>query len=512
MPLIELLVVMAITAAAALWSATSLVQTADDLVATSTGTYIDSVAAGAQRHMLAEFNNLAAAADVPGTANDLQPTLAELQALGRLPDTFPGFSPGNQQVRVFITRTGCPGPGCNLVAMACITEPMLVRGQVREDLATVAMASMAGRGGRSHIGAPDMIRGTLMGSVPNPFGAISGIVCGTSNVDAGVFESFARVRDTRDLDLRGGLTVSGTNPTGEALRANGDIMSVNPATGAACVRILRNGQVDINCDGRLNAALGTFTAGATTVQVGNTGTGFAVDTNGRVRGEQGFWSAVGSVFGDNTLGVRAAGTVFTIQTQAGVDALAVHDNGRTGSRTSVATPVLGLTDPVTVGTACATPGATVGATNVTAAATTTLRSLVGGGLAICDPTSGRWSPVTRVVQENTPCSPSGIGGVTADGVSLICTNGTFIRLEDRIGYLTEMESYEVADGGRVPKPSCPSGSRGPKLYLGAGIEEQNIQRMNRYYVDNGVDWTVYMRDGSNAPILGTIKVTTYCQF
>jgi hypothetical protein len=85
-------------------------------------------------------------------------------------------------------------------------------------------------------------------------------------------------------------------------------------------------------------------------------------------------------------------------------------------------------------------------------------------------------------------------------------------LEDRIGYLTEMESYEVADGGRVPKPSCPSGSRGPKLYLGAGIEEQNIQRMNRYYVDNGVDWTVYMRDGSNAPILGTIKVTTYCQF
>ena len=116
MPLIELLVVMAITAAAALWSTTSLVQTADDLVATSTGTYIDSVAAGAQRHMLAEFNNLAAAADVPGTANDLQPTLAELQALGRLPDTFPGFSPGNQLVRVFITRTGCPGPGCNLVA------------------------------------------------------------------------------------------------------------------------------------------------------------------------------------------------------------------------------------------------------------------------------------------------------------------------------------------------------------------------------------------------------------
>jgi hypothetical protein len=85
-------------------------------------------------------------------------------------------------------------------------------------------------------------------------------------------------------------------------------------------------------------------------------------------------------------------------------------------------------------------------------------------------------------------------------------------LEDRIGYLTEMESYEVADEGRVPKPSCPQGSRGPKLYLGAGIEEQNIQRINRYYVDNGVDWTVYMRDGSNAPILGTIKVTTYCQY
>jgi hypothetical protein len=512
MPLIELLVVMAITAAATIWSTTTLVQAADDLVATSTGVYIDSVAAGAQRHLLAEFNRLGAGSDVPGTANDLQPTLAELQALGRLPNTFPVASPGNQLVRVFITRTGCPGPGCNLVAMACLTEPMRVRARARDDLATVAMSAMDGRGGRSHVAAPDMIRGTLMGAVPNPFGSVSGIVCGQTNVDAGVFESFARLRDTRDLDLRGGLTISGTNPTGEALRVNGDIMTVNPATGAVCVRILRNGQIDINCDGRLNATLGTFTAAGTTVRVGQTGTGFAVETNGRVRGEAGFWSAVGSLFGDNTLGVRAAGAVFTIQTQAGVDALAVHDNGRTGSRTSLATPVLGLTDPVTVGTSCATPGATVGATNVTAAATTTLRSLVGGGLAICDPTSGRWSPVTRVVQENTPCSPEGITGVTSDGVGQICTNGRFMSLQDRMGYLIEVETYRVVDNSLVPKPSCPPASRGSRLYLGAGNESQTIQTMNRYYIDNGTSWTVRMTNHLNQPISGDVLVTTYCQY
>jgi hypothetical protein len=512
MPFIELIVVMAIMAAAAIWSSTTLVQTADDLVATSTGVYINNVASSAQRHLLAEFTTLSAGGDVVGTGNDLQPTLNELRTLGRLPPTFPAFTPGNQAVRIFITRTNCPGPSCNLVAMACLTQPLQVRGQFREDLATVAMAAMGGHGGRSHAGAPDIIRGTLMGAVPNPFGSNTGIVCGQSNVDAGVFESFARLRDTRDLDLQGGLTISGTNPTGEALRVNGDIMTVNPATGTVCVRILKNGQIDINCDGRLNASSGTFTGAGGTVRVGQTGTTFSVDTNGRVRAEQGFWSAVGSIFGDNTLGVRAAGNVFTIQTQTGVDALAVHDEGRTGSRTSIATPVLGLTDPVTVGTACDTPGTTVSATNVTAAATTTLRALVGGGLAVCDPTSGKWSPLSRVAQENTPCSPSGIGAVTADGISLICTNGTFIRLDDRMGYLTEVESYEVVDSSIVPKPSCPSGSRGPKLYLGAGMEEQKVQRMNRYYNDVGASWTIYMRDGLNAPISGSIRVTTYCQF
>ena len=511
MPMIELILVLAITALMAVWSSTRLIQEADDINAVATGVYVDTVAAGAQRYMLNEFLRLSAGTDVAGIATDLQPTLAELRALGRLPSAFPLTAPNNQSISVFLTRTNCPGSNCQLTAMACLTQPFQSRGRFREDLATVAMMAMSGRGGRSHDSAPSQIRGASI-LQPNPLGSVSGILCGQSNVDAGVFEAFARVRDTRDLDLRGGLTITGVTPTGETLRVNGDLMTADPSTGTACIKLLRNGQIDIQCDGRLNARTGIFSSAAGTVQLGNTGTGFQVDTNGRVRGEQGFWSALGTLYGDNSLGVRAAGTVFTIQTSSAIDALAIHDDGRTGARKSVATPALGLTSPVSAGDTCGTPSTQVGATQVTNAATTVLRALIGGGLAICDPSTGVWSPVNRVAAEGTPCSPNGITAITAAGVMLICTNAAFVRLDDRMGYLVEMASWRVGDGGLVPKPDCPVGSRGARLYLGAGNELQQIQRLNRYSVDNGPNWTVNLKDGLGRTIQGDLLITTYCQY
>jgi hypothetical protein len=95
---------------------------------------------------------------------------------------------------------------------------------------------------------------------------------------------------------------------------------------------------------------------------------------------------------------------------------------------------------------------------------------------------------------------------------LICTNAAFVRLDDRMGYLVEVDSWRVADGGLVPKPDCPIGSRGARLYLGAGNELQQIQRLNRYSVDNGPSWTVNLKDGLGRTVQGDLLVTTYCQY
>lgn len=513
--LIELTIALIIAAALAIYATTRLQQDADDAVATATGVYLDALASGAQRHLLVNFQALSVGATVTGTVSSLQPTLPELVALGRLPPGFPAITPSQQSARIDIQRTNCPGANCTLTATACLTTAYQARGRFREDLATVAMMAMGGRGGRSHADNPSLVRGATLNLV-NPLGAVTGIVCGQSVVDTGLFDQFVRVRDTRDPALQGGLTLSGTTTTGDTLRVQGtatvagDLMTVDPATGTACVQILSSGQLNVNCSGQLNASLGTFTGpGGQVAKVGATGSSFVVDATGRVRATDGFWATVGSLFGDNTLGARAAGTVFTIQTGAGVDALAVHDNGRTGSGQSLASPALGLTQAVTAGQAC-TAGAEVPATQVTAAAVTVIRALAGGGFATC--AGGQWTPIARVANEGDACSPDGSTAVTQSAVVLICSGGRYVRLAARFGSLVAAESFSVADGGTVPKPVCASGATGQRVYLTPGNELQTIQYVNRFSRDDGAYWTVFLQDGNNQPVKGDLIAVTYCVY
>ena len=510
--LIELSVALIFASIIGMYAVTTFVQQVDDASAASTGQYLDNLVQGSHRYILTQFSSLADGNDIATVANDLTPSVAELIALGRLPTTFPATAPGGRTTTVRLTRTNCPGLTCQISSLACLDAPMAIRGKMREDLTTVAMMAMNGRGARSHSDAPSVMRGPNINAV-NPVGATSGILCAQSVVDAGIYDAFVKIGDTRDPALRAGLTVSGNNPTGETLRVNGDLAVVNPATGNVCVQIQRDGVININCNGQLNATTGTFTGPSGTVRVGAAGTNFAVDTAGRIRGEAGFWTALGSLFGDNSLGLRAANSVFTIQTNAAVDALAVHDSGRTGSRTSVATPMLGLTDAVTSGTSCSSAAAQVGATQVTGAAQTVLRAIVGGGLATCDSATGTWvSATTRSATESAACSPNGSMGQTSQGVATICTNGLWATLTDRTGYTIQADMWRVVDGSVVAKPICGSGSTGTRLILQAGNEQQAPQFVNRRHVDNGGSWTVSLRDGTNNPIPGDMIAMSYCLY
>ena len=508
MSLLELMLAIAITGMLAVYGVQEVANKSDNVAAEGTAQHLTTVAAAAQQHTLLNYTALSDGTDVAATLVDLEPTVAELRAANRLPGAFPATAPGNQAVRVFIARSNCPGVNCLLTSSACTAQAFTVRGRVREELATTVVASMKGMGGRSFADAPATVRGASM-NMANPLGAVTGIVCASTSVDTAIYQQFVRVRDTRDPDLRGGLTVQGVNATGEALRASGDLAVVNPGTGNVCVRLLRNGQVDINCDGVLNATTGTFTGpGGEVARVGMSGTGYLVYTNGRIRGEQGFWSALGSLYGDNTLGVRAQGTVFTIQTGAGVDALAVHDTGRMGSRASVATPMIGLTDPVAIGTPCT--GNEVTATQVTTAATTVLRAAVGGGLAVC--TGGQWSNVTPIGTVGGSCTINGSIASTSTGTALFCQNNTWVLLSDRMGYMIAAESWKVSDGQTVTKPLCAAGSTGARIYLQDENTLQRTQYVNREAIDGGTHWTVRMTDGARLSIPGTLVVTTYCMY
>lgn len=511
--LLELALALIVSAIVGVYANSKLQQVADDSTAAATGVYLDNLAQAGQRYILKHYATLSSTSgDIPDVANDLVPTIPELIAMGRLPPAFPTITPTRQAPQINLTKSSCPGPSCQITATACLTSGLTVRGKTREDLATTAMVAMQGRGGRSHADAPSEIRGPSM-TTSNPMGAVNAIVCGHSLVDAGLYDTFLRMGDDRDPILRGGLTVTGTNGTGETLRVSGDLAVVDPASGNICVQILKGGTINVNCAGQINATTGTFTGPAGAVKVGGTGTNYTVDTAGRIRAEAGFWTALGSAFGDNTLGVRAAGTVFTIQTSAGVDAFAVHDSGRTGARTSVATPMLGLTDAVTAGTTCTSAAAQVGATQVTTAATTTLRALSGGGLAICDSTTGTWvSATAKPATGGAACSPNGGVGQTLQGVAMLCANGLWTALTDRTGYTIQAEMWRVIDGSIVTKPNCGSGSTGTRLLLQAGNEQQNIQFVNRSHVDNGASWTVSLRNGNGAAIVGDMIATSYCLY
>lgn len=463
-----------------------------------------------------------AAGDLPGQSR--KPTVANLRSMDLSVNNaqntgfYKSLANANYDItieRSAICATNPASQDCHVSGLVCLDQPVRGYSSPAGEIDTfgigVMLASLGGSGGASLLGSPAVINGADgTWSHANAFGT-AGTVCarfgwGTESDD------YLRIADTRDPDFRGGLTVTGTNATGEAMRASGDLAIVDPATGNICVQILRGGTINVNCAGQLNATTGTFTGPIGSVKVGGTGTTYTVDTAGRIRAETGFWTAVGSVYGDNTLGIRAAGTVFTIQTGAGVDALAVHDSGRVGARTSVATAVLGLTDPVSAGDACTSAATQVTATQVTVAASTALRALVGGGLAICDPATGTWLAVSKSASAGAACTTSGTTAINSTGVMLVCANGSWSSIMDRMGYLVAAESWRVVDGSVVAKPPCAPGSTGSRLVVTAGNEQQNIQRLNRYVVDNGGSWTVRMTDGNGATIAGDLLAMSYCTY
>jgi hypothetical protein len=469
---------------------------------------------------------------ISGTSISYDISIAQLKTLGALPATWDTLqSPttgGNYTIRLDVTPPGCtPFTACGVEGSVQTALPLLKDGIVNGPALGVFSDKIGADSGVTLTNLPATVVGWAnTWNAPNrapgsPAGILSHRV-GTSSVG---FNRFLRVRDPRNPEFQGGVSifgnVTGTTSTlivsgntsitgslvvsGTSSFAN-DITVVDPATGNACVRVQRSGRIDIDCAGILNAKDGTFTGPNGNVRVGTTGTLFSVDTTGRVRGEQGFFAAVGSLFGDNNLGIRAASNIFTVQTSANIDAIAVHDAGRFGARNSVATPMLGLSDPVSIGAACSSPGSEVPSTLVTNPATTVLRALVGGGLASC--VNGRWTPIFDVVTPGASCAAQG-DGVTAtssvDGRQLICRNGVFMLLNDLLSSFVLFQTYAVTHNDFVPYPAC--GQMGattgqPFPLMRGQVEGSANASFERRTVPQATGWSVVLTDSAGVPLAG----------
>lgn len=245
--LVELAIALVIVAVLGVFASSKIVQDVDDAAAQGTGTYVAASAVWANKYVLLNWLPLSTNAPVTGTVSPLQPTLAELAAIGRVPSNFPVRSPTNQTVRFDILQTNCPGANCILTATACLTSPLTVRGRARDDLATVAMINMKGDGGRSQQGNGAIVRGAAF-NVVNPVpGQPAGIVCAQTVTDTALYDTFVKRFDIRDPDLKGGTTISGNLSNGYTLQVNGKANITNDLNVGGSVTIGGTGAVGGAC-------------------------------------------------------------------------------------------------------------------------------------------------------------------------------------------------------------------------------------------------------------------------
>lgn len=240
--LLELAITLVVVAVIGIYTRSVALQQMDDGVAAATGTYVLAGAAGLETYMLANTTALMNGQAVAGVANPLQPTMAELQALmvnnsPMLPSTFPALSPTRQALQFNVQRINNAGAAVELRATACLNAPLRWRNGFRDDMVTVAMQSMSGRGGRSMLvdnGAT--IRGPLItaGILPNPVANTPvGILCSVNLLSNAFYSSFARQQDTRPLNFSGAVTATAAvNATG-VVNVSGGTLTL-PAAGAAC--------------------------------------------------------------------------------------------------------------------------------------------------------------------------------------------------------------------------------------------------------------------------------------
>lgn len=242
--LAELALAVALTTMILVWAASRIVHEVDDAAARATGVWLLELKRGMDNMLRQHFADLAEGvapvdqAGLPLYADPLAPRLAELKAQGHLPSGFPesGAIGGGAAIRI-LRDARCPEAGCRLDALVHQAEPLLAGGAA-PDLMRIA-AAVGAAGGYGGAATATRVRGANFDFPNPPAPGMAPLAAGTLAAWAALgtaeYDLFVRMRDTRDPDLRGPLSVAGSVSTGGRLRTD-EFLSLGgiAAAGAAC--------------------------------------------------------------------------------------------------------------------------------------------------------------------------------------------------------------------------------------------------------------------------------------
>jgi hypothetical protein len=430
----------------------------------------------------------------PGEA--MTPTLANLRgmALG----LTPGSDFGNYKTLVdatYITRieripAGCEtspgGQDCNIRGTVCLDRPVqdfgAPAGEFDDFGIGIMLSRIGGDSGSSILGSAGTISGSGGAwSVANPFaGAPAGLVCQRFGFGSAAFGRFLRVRDSRNPDFQGALTVNnsinttngtigaGTGNPGPGECRLGEIMNSGQfiSRSASCIR---RAWVD-GANGEIGVADATGTPRA---QLRDTGEILSKDSSGTVKA--GFTYA----------GTESQAKADRLETNAGTAGL--RPNGETFGNSIV------INTDAAPGGACPTNNAMVwgnGANN----------------LKLLKCVANVWQATgTAIGAIGGACTNNGELGETTAKVSIICVGNVWQTTTSRMGKWAVSEQYLVGHGTVVAKPACGSGAI-PRIVAIPKLVNATYVLQNFDVVDNGPSWTTNMTGPTAAEIAWALAV------
>lgn len=222
--LVGMILALAITTAVAIWASNEVVHNIEASAARSMGVWMTqirlAVAGVLSRHAeaLIQGDPPLDTQGRPLFADVWRPTLVELRGHGHLPADFPDQSAMGLGADIWIARTpSCPGDPCRVDGLIYTDKPVLKKGtQVPDQIAMASVIEAAGGyGGAVWPEAPSQLRGAAY-NFPNPLAAgapayMPGTLALWAGAGAGLpdLSGYVKIRDTRDPDLQGKLSVAG---------------------------------------------------------------------------------------------------------------------------------------------------------------------------------------------------------------------------------------------------------------------------------------------------------------
>lgn len=426
-----------------------------------------------------------------GTAagESMTPTLANLRAMAV--GLTPGTDFGNYKTLVdatYITQieripAGCElspaGQTCNIQGMVCMDRPLQEIGAPAGETDDLGIGAIFGRiggdAGSSYAGSAGTITGANGSwTRANPFaGSPIGLVCQRFGFGSAAFGRFLRVRDSRNPDFQGALTVKDSiNTTTGSIGAGVG----NPGPGACNLGEITNvGEFisrSLTCIKRAwvdgaNGEIGVAdAAGTPRAQLKDTGEILSKDAAGVVKA--GFTYA----------GTESNAKADRIETNAGTAGL--RPNGES------------FANSVVINTSAA-PGATC----------PTNDALVWGNgtntLKLLKCVANVWTTTGATIGAvGGACTTNGEIGETPTKLSIICVGNVWQTTTSRMGSWAVAYTVYAIHGSVLGKPACGSGGLPKLVEIPQAIDADKLYT-SFSQTDNGSSWTVSLTDGAGNP-------------